>query len=97
MRVMCARTGLWEPRVGNCPGRPCQILACTVRDAGIGIPKEDQKKIFGKLYRASNVQTIDGNGFGLYVAKGAIEQQGGRIWFESQVGKGTTFYVEVPI
>lgn len=74
-----------------------KTMTCTVRDTGMGIPKKDQAQIFGKLYRASNVQSVDGNGFGLYVAKGAIEQQGGKIWFESEEGKGTTFHVELPI
>lgn len=73
------------------------LVTCEVADTGIGIPKKDQSKVFGKLYRASNVGREDGNGFGLYVAKGAIEQQGGRIWFESQEGKGTTFFVELPV
>ena len=72
-------------------------LAITVKDNGMGIPKADQKRIFGKLYRASNVRTLEGNGFGLYVAKGAIEQQGGKIWFESQEGAGTTFFVQLPL
>lgn len=73
-------------------------MLCFVRDTGCGIPKTDQAKIFGKLYRASNVRnTVDGNGFGLYVAKGAIEGQGGKMWFESEEGKGTTFYFELPL
>ena len=71
---------------------------CSVKDNGCGIPKADQDKIFGKLFRASNVRNaVDGNGFGLYVAKGAVEAQGGRIWFESEEGKGTAFYVELPL
>jgi signal transduction histidine kinase len=74
------------------------ILKFEVADTGIGIPKKDQSKIFEKLYRATNVvNTVDGNGFGLYVAKGAIEAQGGKIWFESEEGKGTTFFVELPL
>ena len=73
-------------------------LYCEVKDSGCGIPKADQDKIFGKLFRASNVRNeVDGNGFGLYVAKGAIEAQGGKIWFESEEKKGTTFMVEVPL
>jgi len=73
-------------------------LYCAVKDSGCGIPKAEQDKIFGKLFRASNVRnTVDGNGFGLYVAKGAIEAQGGKIWFASEEGKGTTFSVELPI
>lgn len=73
-------------------------LYCKVKDTGVGIPKQEQSKIFGKLFRATNVRnTFDGNGFGLYVAKGAIEAQGGKIWFESEEGRGSTFFVELPI
>jgi signal transduction histidine kinase len=72
-------------------------LHCSVTDTGCGIPKAEQEKIFGKMFRASNVRnTMDGNGFGLYVAKGAVEGQGGRIWFQSTEGKGTTFFVDLP-
>lgn len=73
------------------------ILRCSVKDTGMGIPKDDQEKLFGKMFRAGNVGKIEGTGLGLYVAKGAIEQQGGKLWFESEVGKGTVFYVELPI
>lgn len=75
-----------------------QTLYCEVIDSGCGIPKEDQPKIFSKLFRASNVRnTIDGNGFGLYIAKGAIEGQGGKIGFRSTEGEGTTFFFNIPL
>jgi len=52
-------------------------LLLNVKDTGCGIPKDEQAKIFGKLFRASNVRnTVDGNGFGLYVVKGAVVSQG---------------------
>ena len=74
------------------------VLYCIVRDTGCGIPKSEQHQIFNKLFRASNVNnSIVGNGFGLYVAKGAIEAQGGRIKFESEEGTGTTFFIDIPI
>jgi signal transduction histidine kinase len=73
------------------------LLVARVTDTGLGIPKADQPHIFEKLYRATNTQQIEGNGFGLYVAKGAVEQQGGRLWFTSQEGRGTTFFVELPL
>lgn len=74
------------------------VMHCKVSDTGCGIPKADQGKIFGKMYRASNVvNTVDGNGFGLYVAKGAVEGQGGKIGFESIEGKGTTFFFTLPM
>jgi len=54
--------------------------------------------MFEKLFRASNVRNeVDGNGFGLYVAKGAVEAQGGVISFTSEEGKGTTFRVWIPL
>ena len=72
-------------------------LKIVVSDTGCGIPKQDHDKIFGKLFRASNVRNVDGNGFGLYVVKGAVEAQGGNIRFESEEGKGTSFIVLLPI
>jgi signal transduction histidine kinase len=74
-------------------------LKVIVKDNGVGIPAKDQKEIFGKMFRASNVRNskIDGNGFGLYVAKGAVENQGGEISFTSAEGKGTTFFVSLPL
>ena len=72
-------------------------LAYSVKDTGCGIPKEDQSKMFQKLFRASNVGNIKGNGLGLYAAKGAVEAQGGKISFTSAKGKGTTFKVILPI
>lgn len=68
-----------------------------VIDTGCGIPKKEHSKVFGKLFRASNVLDVDGNGFGLYVAKGAVESQGGTIRFESEQHKGTTFIVDMPV
>ncbi len=73
-------------------------LFCEVTDSGCGIPEKDQDKIFGKLFRASNVRnSVDGNGFGLYVAKGSIESQGGSINFKSKEGVGTSFFVMLPL
>jgi signal transduction histidine kinase len=73
------------------------ILRYQVRDTGCGIPKKEQSQIFGKLYRASNAQTIAGNGLGLFAAKGAVEAQCGRIHFESSPGWGTVFTVDLPL
>ncbi|MFC1701072.1 ATP-binding protein, partial [Patescibacteria group bacterium] len=70
-----------------------------IKDNGYGIPKNQQSKIFSKLFRADNVAIIEtnGSGLGLYVAKFVVEQSGGRIWFESEENKGTTFYISIPI
>ncbi|OGJ65507.1 hypothetical protein A3A67_04895 [Candidatus Peribacteria bacterium RIFCSPLOWO2_01_FULL_51_18] len=72
-------------------------LSYVVRDTGCGIPKADQGRMFEKLFRATNVRKVDGNGFGLFVAKGAVEAQGGSIRFESEENKGTTFFVELSL
>lgn len=72
-------------------------LRYEVKDTGCGIPKEDQDKIFGKLFRATNVRNTEGNGLGLFAAKGAAEAQGGKVWFTSESGRGTTFFVEIPL
>jgi len=70
-----------------------------VKDYGLGIPKEQQKKVFEKFFRADNVVTLytDGTGLGLYIAKAIVEAHGGRIWFESSENKGTTFYFALPV
>ena len=74
-------------------------LLLTVKDSGYGIPKAQQDKIFGKLFRADNVMTHDteGTGLGLYIAKSVVQAAGGKIWFESVENKGTTFFVEFPL
>lgn len=73
-------------------------LYMTIADTGYGIPKEQQPKIFGKLFRADNVQRLDieGNGLGLYIVKEVVEKLGGHIRFESTEGQGTTFFVSLP-
>lgn len=70
-----------------------------VRDTGIGVPKDAQKQLFTKFYRAENAQTVrpDGTGLGLYLAKRVIEDQGGTIIFKSTEGKGSTFGFELPL
>ncbi|WP_017304062.1 hybrid sensor histidine kinase/response regulator [Spirulina subsalsa] len=68
-----------------------------VRDRGIGIPWEDQIKLFQPFYRGRNVGHITGTGLGLAIAKHCAEAHGGTIRVESQVGVGTTFWVELPL
>lgn len=71
----------------------------SVKDGGIGIPEEAQKNIFERFFRADNAKNMDGegSGLGLSIAKMMLEATGGKIWFESKEGKGTTFYVGLPL
>ena len=73
-------------------------VVVNVTDTGIGIAPEDLKHIFQKFYRVDNSQTrtIGGTGLGLYIAKMRAESMGGKVWAESNFGKGSTFYVSLP-
>lgn len=68
-----------------------------VQDDGIGIPPEDQAKLFESFYRASNAKNLPGTGLGLAVVKQSVDLHGGKIAVNSEVGVGTTFKVTLPI
>ncbi|MEK7481857.1 MAG: ATP-binding protein [Patescibacteria group bacterium] len=70
----------------------------SVKDTGIGISKEDVKKIFIKFFRAENaVKTApNGSGLGLYIVKNIIKRHGGDIWVESELNRGSIFYFTLP-
>jgi PAS domain S-box-containing protein len=71
----------------------------SIRDTGIGIPKDQQNRVFTKFFRAPNAMRMDteGSGLGLFITKNIIKAHGGEIWFESEEGKGTTFYFTLPV
>jgi PAS domain S-box-containing protein len=75
-----------------------KVLLFKISDNGYGIPKNQQAKIFTKLFRADNVRGKDteGTGLGLYIVKAVIDNSGGKVWFESTENKGTVFYVTLP-
>ena len=73
-------------------------LRFCVEDTGLGIPHSQQGRIFEKLFRADNVLKSDtvGTGIGLYIAKSTVEAWGGKLWFKSREGKGTSFFFTTP-
>lgn len=74
-------------------------VVCTVKDTGIGVPLEEQERLFTKFYRASNAkkQRPDGTGVGLFLAKRVIVAHGGSVIFSSVEGKGSTFGFRLPL
>ncbi|HRZ30504.1 MAG TPA: ATP-binding protein [Candidatus Paceibacterota bacterium] len=85
---------LADPVMSRLPPDRKYILI-KVADTGVGIPPEAIPRIYEKLYRADNVRNFDpdGTGLGLYLTKSIVDSVGGQIWFDSVVGRGTTFYV----
>jgi signal transduction histidine kinase len=76
-----------------------ETVEIAFKDNGIGIPKNEQSKLFERFYRASNTAKTasSGSGLGLYIVKSIAQQLGGDIRFESEEEKGTTFFVKLPI
>jgi len=69
-----------------------------ISDTGIGIPKDQQKRVFTKFFRGANAVKMEtgGTGLGLYITKNIIEAHDGKILFKSEEGKGSTFYFSLP-
>jgi PAS domain S-box-containing protein len=80
-------------------GRENGALRWSIRDSGIGISTESQKRLFEKFFRAENAHTVDteGTGLGLYLVRLIVERLGGRIVCESEEGRGTLFYFMLPL
>jgi signal transduction histidine kinase len=74
-------------------------IILSVEDNGPGIPAEEQSRVFEKFYRATNMagnEGVTGSGLGLAIVKSIVESHQGRVWVESTVGKGSTFFVLLP-
>jgi PAS domain S-box-containing protein len=76
-----------------------EAMVVAVKDTGIGIAPADQVRLFERFYRVKRRETIDikGTGLGLAIVKSIAEWHRGRVWVESQLGEGSTFYILVPI
>jgi signal transduction histidine kinase len=83
----------WDPEGAS------EVVHMWVKDTGIGISLDDQKKIFQKFFRSedSKAREAPGTGLGLNITKSLIEMMGGRIWFESEFRQGTTFHFTIPV
>ncbi|MBN2119166.1 MAG: GAF domain-containing protein [Anaerolineales bacterium] len=88
-----AANNQWDPEGAK------QVVHIWVKDNGIGINIEDQAKIFQKFFRSddSKAREAPGTGLGLNITKSLVEMQGGRIWFDSEFRKGTTFHFTIPV
>jgi signal transduction histidine kinase len=88
-----AAANQWDPEGAK------QVVHIWVKDNGIGITIEDQGKIFQKFFRSddSKAREAPGTGLGLNITKSLVEMQGGRIWFDSEFRKGTTFHFTIPV
>ncbi len=80
-------------------GADTNMALLSVCDRGIGIPAHQQSLVFGRFARADNAREhgIGGTGLGLYLCRELVERQGGRIWFESTEGQGSTFFIALPL
>ncbi|MCJ7549013.1 MAG: ATP-binding protein, partial [Anaerolineae bacterium] len=91
----------YSPRGGvvDLRGRatPAEVVV-SVRDEGVGIPLDEQERIFDRFYRVQGPETraVSGTGLGLYLTRAIVEAHGGRCWVISAPGRGSTFYVALP-
>lgn len=79
--------------------RDNKMIQIKIEDNGLGMTPEDQQKLFSKFFRSADdkVREAPGTGLGLSITKNLIELQGGKVWFESEFRKGTSFYFTIPI
>jgi len=73
-----------------------QAVVISVSDQGIGIPEHELPYIFERFYRGQGSTVASGSGLGLYISAAIMAQHGGKMWVESKLNQGTTFYCSLP-
>ncbi len=93
LRIIAQRSpNRWDP------AGPPEVVHCYIQDSGLGIAIQEQKSVFQKFFRSEDgtVRDLPGTGLGLHITRNLVEMHGGRIWFESEWHKGSTFHFTVP-
>lgn len=105
MRIEQVLTNLLTNALRYGEGKPITVhiqkyenkVQLSVKDQGVGIEKKHHQKIFDRFERASMSNEAQGLGLGLFIVKELVAVHGGRIWLESEIGKGSSFFVELPL
>ncbi len=81
------------------PSGPPEVVHVLIQDTGLGISPPEQKSIFQKFFRSEDrlVRDLPGTGLGLNITRNLVEMHGGKIWFESELHKGSTFHFTIPV
>ena len=104
LRIEQVMTNIITNAIRYGQGKPISIsiknhqesVRSAVKDEGLGIPKSDQEKIFQRYERGLLAREVSGLGLGLFISQQIVTAHGGTIWVESEVGKGATFFVDLP-
>jgi two-component system sensor histidine kinase KdpD len=105
VRIAQVFENLFLNAVKYAPGAPVTItveqsgdnMLITVADRGPGIPADALPLIFERFYRGRSEKTVTGSGLGLYICRQIVQAHRGKIWAESKLGEGTSFFIELPI